>query len=85
MSKYSFLEYLVWLIKAIHNLLVDLDKLTTSEINVYRGMVEMFGFFLVGALLLRVHSLFILLILFGVLRFSYFLWRAEKLDNWEKL
>jgi len=79
MSKYTFLDYLKWLVKSIQKLFRACRKLETSEINVYRGLTEFFIFLFIGIILPKLFPLFLFL---GVLRFSYFLWRAKKLNNW---
>jgi len=81
-SKYTFREYLIWLYKAIKQFLFSLDKLESSPVNVYRGLIELFIFLISGILLMRMHEVFVLLLVLAILRFSYFLWRAEKLNEW---
>jgi len=81
-SKYTFREYLIWLYKAIKQFLFSLDKLESSPVNIYRGLIELFIFLFSGILLIRLHKIFVLLLVLAILRFSYFLWRAEKLNEW---
>jgi len=82
MSKYTFREYLIWLYKAIKQLFFSLEKLETSPVNIFRGLIELFIFLFSGILLIRIHEIFVLLLVLAILRFSYFLWRAEKLNKW---
>jgi len=81
-SKYTFREYLIWLYKAIKQFLFSLDKLESSPVNIYRGLIELFVFLFLGILLMCIHKIFVLLLVLAVLRFSYFLWRADKLNKW---
>jgi len=82
MSTYTFREYLIWLYKAIKQFFFDLDKLESSPANIYRGIIELFIFLFSGILLMGIHEIFALLVVLAVLRFSYFLWRADKLNKW---
>jgi len=81
-SKYTFREYLIWLYKAIKQFLFSLDKLESSPVNIYRGLIELFVFLFLGILLMIIHEIFALLLILAFLRFSYFLWRADKLNKW---
>jgi len=82
MSKYTFREYLIWLYKAIKQFVSSLVKLESSSANEYRGLIELFVFLILGILLMIIHEIFALLLILAFLRFSYFLWRADKLNKW---